>query len=101
MVPSAFRSSGHLSFKSNTGWPQQPPTERYQISVKNWIFDDPFHKKGPILVIWVPWMIQPSRSVFFCDELRTEAVEVIEATEVVEAVEVIEATEVFDAREIT
>ena len=53
-----------ISFwKSNICWPQQPPTERYQISVKNWNFDDPFHKKGLVLVIWVPGMIQPSGSV--------------------------------------
>ena len=32
----------------------------YQILVKNWIFDDPFHKKGQVLVILVPGMIQPS-----------------------------------------
>jgi hypothetical protein len=25
----------------------------YQISVKNWIFDDPFYKKGLVLIIWV------------------------------------------------
>ena len=29
----------------------------YQISVKNWIFDDPFHEKGPVLVITVPGII--------------------------------------------
>ena len=51
--------------KSNIGWPQQPPTEIVLISVKNWIFDDPFHKKGPVLVILVPGMIQPSQSVMF------------------------------------
>ena len=28
------------------------------ILVKNWIFDDPFHKKGPVMVILVPCMIQ-------------------------------------------
>ena len=39
--------------------------KKYQISVKNWIFDDPFHKKGPLLVILVPRMIQPSGSVNF------------------------------------
>ena len=44
--------------KSNMGWPQQP--DRYQISVKNWIFWYPFNKKGSILVILVPVMIQPS-----------------------------------------
>ena len=32
----------------------------WQISVKNWIFDTPFHKQGPLLVILVPGMIQPS-----------------------------------------
>ena len=50
-------------WKSNICRPQQPPTERYQISVKNWNFDDPFHKKGLVLVIWVPGMIQLSGSV--------------------------------------
>ena len=29
----------------------------YQISVKNWIFDDPFHEKGSVLVILVPGII--------------------------------------------
>jgi hypothetical protein len=28
--------------------------------VKNWIFDDPFHKKLTVLVILVPVMIRPS-----------------------------------------
>ena len=51
--------------KNDIGWPQQPPTEIVLISVKNWIFDDPFHKKGPVLVILVPGMIQPSQSVMF------------------------------------
>ena len=37
----------------------------YQILVKNWVFDDPFNKKGQILVILVPGMIQPSGSVNF------------------------------------
>ena len=46
--------------KNDIGWPQQPLQEEYQISVKNWIFDDPFHKKGLVLVIWVLGMIQPS-----------------------------------------
>ena len=35
----------------------------YQILVKNWIFDDPFHEKGWLLVNLVPGMIQPSGSV--------------------------------------
>ena len=51
--------------KNDFGWPQQPLTEKVLISVKNWIFDDTFYKKGPILVILVPGMIQPSESVIF------------------------------------
>ena len=64
MVPRVFMSGGGIwvwwtsSQKSNIGWPQQPLTEMVLISVKNWIFDDPFHKKGP-------GMIQPSGSVMF------------------------------------
>jgi hypothetical protein len=47
--------------KSSIGWPEQPPREWVSdISKKNWTFDDPFHKKGPFLVILVPGMIQPS-----------------------------------------
>ena len=52
--------------------------------MKIWIFDDPFNKKGPILVIWLPGCIQPFTIV-----------KVIEATEVVEAVEAIEAGQVL------
>ena len=45
-------------FKKNSiSWPQQPQTERYQILVKNWIFDDPLHKKRIVLVICVLGMI--------------------------------------------
>ena len=51
--------------KSNTDWPHQPPTEMLPILVKNWIFDDPFHKKGLVFVNWVPGMIKPSGSVDF------------------------------------
>ena len=36
-----------------------------QILVKNWIFDNPFHNKGLVLVIWVLGMIKPSGSVIF------------------------------------
>ena len=36
--------------------------KKYQILVKNRIFDDPFHKKGLLLVIWVLEMIKPSGS---------------------------------------
>jgi hypothetical protein len=35
-----------------------------QKIVKNWIFDDPIHKKGSLLVILVP-IIQSSGSVIF------------------------------------
>ena len=34
--------------------------KRYQILVKNWISDDPSHKKGQVSVILVLGMIQPS-----------------------------------------
>ena len=78
--------------KSNIGWPQQPPTEKLPISVKIWIFDNTFYKKGLVLVILVPGMIQPSGLVFFW---WNEAVNVIEATKAVEAVEVTEAAEVL------
>ena len=50
--------------KNDVGQPQQPPTvSEYQMSVKNWIFDDPFHKKGLVLIIWVLGIIKPSGSV--------------------------------------
>ena len=39
--------------------------QEYQILVKNWIFADPLHKKGQVLVILVLGMIQPSGSVNF------------------------------------
>ena len=39
--------------------------KKYQTSVKRWILDDPFHKKGLVLVIWVLGMIKPSGSVIF------------------------------------
>ena len=51
--------------KSNIDWPHQPPTEMLPILVKICIFDGPFHKKGLLLVIWVPGMINPSGSVDF------------------------------------
>ena len=59
------------------------------MSVKNWIFDDPFHIKGPVLVILVPGMIRPSGSGS------------VEASEVAEAAEVNEAGEVSKAWKIT
>jgi hypothetical protein len=45
--------------KSNIDWPQQP-LKGPLISVKNWIFDYSVHKKGLVLVILVPGMIQSS-----------------------------------------
>ena len=39
--------------------------KRCQISVKNWIFNDPFHTKGLVLIIWVLRMIKSLESVFF------------------------------------
>jgi hypothetical protein len=40
------------------------------ILVKNWIFDDPFHKKLLVLVILVPAvMIRPSGSGSFLGEI--------------------------------
>ena len=50
---------------NDISWPQQPLQEGYQISVKNWIFDDPFYKILPVLGILVPVMIIPSGSEFF------------------------------------
>ena len=39
------------------------------ILVKNWIFDDPFHKKVPVLVNLVPLMIKSSGSGTFLGKL--------------------------------
>ena len=44
-----------------THWTQQLLAERVTYIIEKWIFDDPFHKKGPVLVILVPGMIQPSK----------------------------------------
>ena len=41
----------------------------YQISIKNWIFDDLFYKKGLLLVIWVLGLIKPLWSVDFLMKL--------------------------------
>ena len=51
-----------------------------QMLVKNWIFDDPFQKKGLVLVISVLGMIQP---LGWKKNWWNEAVEVIEAAEAV------------------
>ena len=58
-------ASGGLEFyvsstsfqKSNIGWPQQPLTERVS-DIR--IFDDIFHKKELVLVIWLLAMIKQS-----------------------------------------
>jgi hypothetical protein len=39
------------------------------ILVKNWIFDNLFHKKIPVLFILVPVMIRPSGSGIFLGEI--------------------------------
>ena len=71
MVPSGFRRFGNLCFinqfskKMTSAGLNSLQQKEYQISVKNWIFDDPFHKKGLVLVIWVLGMINPSGSVNF------------------------------------
>ena len=74
MVPSGFRRIAHLCFINQFSKKMTSPglnslrQKKYQILVKNWIFDDPFHKKGQVMVILVPGMIQPSGSVNFLME---------------------------------
>ena len=65
-----FCVSSTSSQKSNIGWPQQPLTEKVQISAKIWSFDDPLLKKEPVLVIWMVGIIQSSEAVIFFDEMR-------------------------------
>ena len=58
-----------ISFWKKLHWLASTASDRKakgcQILVKNWIFDDPFLKKGPLLVILGPGMIQSSSSVNF------------------------------------
>jgi hypothetical protein len=54
------------------------------ILVKKRIFDDPFHKKLPVLVILVPVMIRLSGSGIFWGNWALEAVEVSEVPETAE-----------------
>ena len=64
----------------------------YKISVKNWIFDDSCHKKGPVLVILVPGMIQlsgPGGQEVLWWNRAFEALDAIEADKVSEAVDVL------------
>ena len=42
----------------------------YRISLKICFFDDLFHKEGPVLVILVPGMIQPSGSGSLFEEIE-------------------------------
>ena len=66
MVSSGFRRFGRLYFinqfgrlyfinqfskKNEIGWPQQPPTEKVSDISEKLDFDDPFQKKGLVLVI--------------------------------------------------
>ena len=51
--------------KNDIDWPQQPLQEENQPSVKNWIFDDLFHKKGLVFIIWGLGAIKSSGSVIF------------------------------------
>jgi hypothetical protein len=45
--------------KNEIDWPQQPLTEGVSDISKKLDFDDPFYKKGILLVIWVLGMIKP------------------------------------------
>ena len=71
MVPSGFRRCGYLCFinqfskKMTSAGLNSLWQKKFQISVKNWIFYDPLHKKGLVLVIWVLGMIKSSESVDF------------------------------------
>ena len=70
--------------------------KEYQISVNNWIFYDPFHKKVLLLVILVPGMIHDYQD----HEILwwNCAVEVFESSEAADADEVIEAAEILKSR---
>jgi len=57
-----------ISFqKSDIDWHHQPPKEMLQILVKNWIFDDPFHKKAGLLSLGVPGL--PWHTQILADQL--------------------------------
>ena len=64
MVPSVFGRCGYLGFinqffkKIASAGLSSLRQKGYQILVKNWIFDDPLHKKRIVLVICVLGMIQ-------------------------------------------
>ena len=68
--------------------------KRYHILVKNWIFDDPFHKKDQYCLFWCQWWSDhQDQEVFWWNW----ALEAVEASEVAEAAEVNEAGEVSKA----
>ena len=64
MVPSGFMRFADLCFinqfskKMKSAGLNSLRQKKYQISVKNWIFDDLFFKKGLLLVIWVLGIIK-------------------------------------------
>ena len=64
MVGSGFRSSGHFSFihQLSKKWHRLASTASDRKSAN---ISEKFHKKGPVMVILVPGMIQPSQSVMF------------------------------------
>ena len=63
MVPSGLDISSTNFQKLTSAGLNSLRQKVYQISVKNWIFDDTFEKKGLVLVILVLRMIKPSGSV--------------------------------------
>ena len=100
-----FLSNGHLCLIHYLKffWPHTASTaslhqKGYHLLVKNWIFDDLFHKKLSLLVILVPVIIRPWGLGSF---LRNWALEAVEASEVAEAAKVNEAGEVSKAWKIT
>ena len=69
LMVSGFLSSGDLCLIHylKLFWPHGASTASVRkraiyILVQNWIFDDPFHKNEPALIILVPGTIQSSRS---------------------------------------
>ena len=73
----------------------RPLTEKVLKSVKNWIFDNPFHKKITIIdyFLYQWWSDHQNKKDFW----GNWALEAVEASEVAEAAEVNEAGEVSKA----
>ena len=70
MMPSGLKRFGNLCF-INQFWKKNISTglnslrqKEYQRSVKNWIFDDPFHKKGLLLVICTANILRVKNTTF-------------------------------------